>query len=109
MNYDDFKAIINLMVTQSKNSRAAYKLGIDLMDFCETQNTLVNALWVQILTIEGKDWLDWFMYEKDYIEDGKINKSIQAWDEDGNEICKDLKGLYNYLLTQKYFKNYAKI
>jgi hypothetical protein len=38
MNYDDFKTIINLMVTQSKNSRAAYKLGIDLMDFCETQN-----------------------------------------------------------------------
>lgn len=104
MTFSEFKALTDLMVTQSKNSRAAYRLGIDLMDFCETQNTLINALWNQILTVEGKDWLDWFMYEKDYIEDGKGRKELQAWDEDGTEICKDLRGLYDYLTKQKYFK-----
>jgi hypothetical protein len=44
------------------------------------------------------------MYEKDYIS-GKIKKDFAATDESGKEICKDLKGLHEYLVTQMYFKN----
>jgi hypothetical protein len=42
------------------------------------------------------------MYEKDGIS-GKVRKDMRAYDNE-KEILKDLKGLYNYLTTQKYFK-----
>jgi hypothetical protein len=48
--------------------------------------------------------LDWFLYEKDYIEDGIGRKELEAWDDDGAEICQNLKGLYDYLTKNNYFK-----
>jgi hypothetical protein len=103
MTFNEFKAATNLMVEHHKKVMAAYQLNIDLIDFNNTQNVLINALWNQILTDDGKDWFDWFMYEKDYIEDGKGKKDMKAYDGD-KEIVKNLKDLYEYLVTQKYFK-----
>jgi predicted protein tyrosine phosphatase len=62
----------------------------------------VSLLWKQVLTKEGIDWLDWFLYEKDYIS-GNLRKDLKAWDSDKKEICKDLKSLYKYLIKEKYF------
>jgi hypothetical protein len=62
----------------------------------------VSLLWEQVLTKEGIDWLDWFLYEKDYIS-GNLRKDLKAWDSDKKEICKDLKSLYKYLIKEKYF------
>jgi predicted protein tyrosine phosphatase len=62
----------------------------------------VSLLWKQVLTKEGIDWLDWFLYEKDYIN-GNLRKDLKAWDSDKKEICKDLKSLYKYLIKEKYF------
>jgi hypothetical protein len=48
------------------------------------------------------------MYEKNYLQDGKGNPEMQAFsktnDEEQVEICKDLEGLYNYLIENNYFK-----
>jgi hypothetical protein len=104
MKYKDFKELVDLMVKHEEKIDAAYKLKIDLIDFCDDQNKLINTLWGHILTIEGLDWFSWFMYEKDYIS-GKIKKHLTAKDESGKEICKDLKGLHEYLVIQMYFKN----
>lgn len=104
MTFKDFKGIVDTMVAHHKIVNQAYKLNIDLIDFCDTQATTINALWCQVLTIEGKDWLDWFLYEKDYIEDGIGRKELEAWDDDGVEICQNLKGLYDYLTKNNYFK-----
>ena len=68
----------------------------------DKQGRLINVLWGHILTEEGLDWFNWFMYEKDGIS-GKPKKDMKA-NDGGKEILKDLKGLYNYLTTQKYFK-----
>jgi hypothetical protein len=62
-----------------------------------------STLWGYILTAEGKDWLDWFLYEKGYISDGVGREDLNAWDENKNLICEDLKGLYDYLTAKKYF------
>jgi predicted protein tyrosine phosphatase len=62
----------------------------------------VSLLWKQVLTKEGIDWLDWFLYEKDYIS-GNLRKDLKAWGSDKKEICKDLKSLYKYLIKEKYF------
>ena len=103
MTFEIFKDLTNLMVKHSKQMSAAHKLGIDLYDVCEYQERLVNALWDKILTDYGLDWFNWFMYEKNYIKDGIGRADLTAHDGDV-EICKDLKGLYEYLVKNNYFK-----
>ena len=104
MTFEEFKAIIDLMVDNSKRVDAIYDLKIDLLEFNDDNQQLVCLLWKQLLTEEGYDWLQWFLYEKNYIHDGKGRKEMNAWDENGKEICRNLKGTYTYLTKQKYFK-----
>jgi len=102
MTFKEFKAVNDLMVSHHIKVYKAYDLNIDLLDFGNEQEGVIEALWSQILTIKGLDWFNWFLYEKDGIS-GKPKKDMKAHDG-GKEICKDLKGLYDYLTTQKYFK-----
>ena len=104
MTFEEFKAIIDLMVDNSKRVDAIYDLKIDLLEFNDDNQQLVCLLWKQLLTTEGYDWLQWFLYEKNYIHDGKGRKEMNAWDENGKEICRNLKDTYTYLTKQKYFK-----
>jgi len=104
MTFEDFKAIIDLMVDNSKRVRAIYDLKIDLLEFDDDNQRLISMLWRHILTEDGYEWLQWFLHEKNYIDDGVGRKELQAWDDSGKEICKNLKGLYTYLTKQKYFK-----
>lgn len=103
MTFNEFKTATDHMVEHHKKVMAAYQLNIDLIDFNNTQNVLINALWNQILTEDGKEWFDWFMYEKEYIEDGIGRKDMKAHDGD-KEIVKNLKGLHDYLTKHKHFK-----
>jgi|688.fasta_scaffold00580_21 hypothetical protein len=102
MTFNKFKTLADLMVAQNQKVSAAYKLNIDLLDFNNSQDVLISNLWSYILTDHGKDWFDWFMYEKNYIHDG-IGNSLTATD-DGKPICEDLQGLYDYLVENNYFK-----
>lgn len=102
MTFEEFKGAVNLMTSHHIKVSKAYDLNIDLIDFCDTQGKLINVLWGHILTEEGLDWFNWFLYEKDGIS-GKPKKDMKAYDNK-KEILKDLKGLYDYLTTQKYFK-----
>jgi hypothetical protein len=48
---------------------------------------------------EDIEWIEWFCYDKFYnLPNGKIE---QAWDDDGNEICKTTEDLYDYLIKDK--------
>jgi hypothetical protein len=102
MTFEEFKGAVDLMTSHHIKVSKAYDLNIDLIDFNNDQCVLVNALWSQILTVEGLDWFNWFLYEKDGIS-GKVKRDMKAY-SGKKEILKDLKGLYNYLTTQKYFK-----
>jgi hypothetical protein len=47
------------------------------------------------------------MYEKNYLQDSIGNPEMQAYSTDSGEqveIIKDLEGLYEYLIENKYFK-----
>jgi hypothetical protein len=103
MTFEKFKEIVDIMVLHNKNMHNIYKLKIDLTEVCDEQDRVITLLWNELLTKEGVDWFDWFIYEKGYIS-GKLNKDLKAFDENKNEIIKDIKGLYNYLIHQKYFK-----
>ena len=101
--YAEFKKIIDLQIAHSKRLDKLHDLGIDFIELFSQTDTIIHLLWGQILTEHGEDWLSWYLYEKDGIS-GKPKKDMTA-DNDGQVICKDLKGTYNYLIENKYFKN----
>lgn len=101
--YAEFKKIIDLQIAHSKRLDKLHDLGIDFVELFSQTDTIIDLLWSQILTEHGEDWLDWYLYEKDGIS-GKPKKHMTATN-DGQVICKDLRGTYNYLMENKYFKN----
>lgn len=103
MTFEKFKEMVDLMVTASRKKQQAYDLGIDLYEAFEENEALVNRLWDSLLTEEGLDWFNWFMYEKDYLRDGVGKLNFNATDN-GTPICEDLNGLYEYLTKNNYFK-----
>ena len=102
MTYLQFKQIIDLQIAHSQKMDKLYKLNINLIEAFDEQEKVIDALWKQVLTADGDFWLSWYLYEKDGIS-GKPKKDFKAHDGDV-EICKDVKGLYDYLSKQKYFK-----
>lgn len=102
MKFEDFKSMTDLMIKHWKGVDKCYNIGIDIHEFLDTQETLVNALWGHILTDEGIDWFNWFMYEKNYIHDGVGRPDLTASD-DGEPICENLERLYEYLQKNNYF------
>jgi hypothetical protein len=103
MTYEKFEEIISHMVKHYVRIHKAYEAKIDLLEFDDDIQTVVSLLWGQVLTKEGADWLSWFLYEKDYIHEN-LRADLKAWDEDGSEICGDLKALHAYLTREKYFR-----
>lgn len=102
MTYKDFKQIIDWQIVHSQKIDKLYNLKINLLEAFEEQDKVIDALWKQVLTADGDDWLGWYLYEKEGIS-GKPRKDFRAHDGDV-EICKDIKGLYDYLNKNKYFK-----
>jgi hypothetical protein len=103
MNFKDFKECIDNLIEMHRKSNEAYQLKIDLIDYTDPYDKVIYLLWSQILTDNGQDWLSWYLYEKDGIS-GKPRKDMQAWDENGKEICKNLKNLHSFLVENSYFR-----
>ena len=104
MEYEKFKELVDLMKSHNEKVSKMYKdFGIDLVELFNDHSVLVDRFWDLLIEEKGLDWIGWFFYEKGAIY-GKPNKEIKAWDGDV-EICRDLKGLYKYLVENKYFKN----
>lgn len=108
MTFENFKRIVDIMVQNSAKLGGSYELGIDLIEFSEGYNSVIDYLWSQLLTTTGLDWFNWFMYEKNYLCDGVGNPEMQAFSQTSSgekiEILKDLEGLYKYLTENNYFK-----
>lgn len=101
MIYEKFKQIISLQITQHNRVLALSRLGVDLAETFSEESLATELLWKEVLTEHGYDWLSWYLYEKDGIS-GKPRKDLKAWDKK-KEICKDLQGLYAYLVKEEYF------
>lgn len=108
MTFERFKFITDQMVQNSSKLDKSYEQGVDLLEFSEGYHVVIEYLWGEILTAEGLDWFSWFMYEKNYLQDGIGNPEMNAYHKinDGEqvEIVKDLEGLYQYLVENNYFK-----
>jgi hypothetical protein len=113
MTFEKFKLVIDQMVNNSKKISTTYDNGIDLIDFTDGYHTIIHHLLEEILHPDGLSWLDWFLYEKDYIHDGIGRSDISAFDREYNpltnektevEIIKNLEELHEYLTQNNYFK-----
>jgi hypothetical protein len=107
MILSDFKKLIELSVENSKKIDTALEIGVDLIEYTETHNQIINLLLSQILTVQGLDWYNWFMYEKGVINDGVGREDMKAYSTEGEEemeIASSVDSLFDYLKTNKYFK-----
>jgi hypothetical protein len=122
MEYSKFAEIILRLKKHSENVDKAYKLKIDVIDFSDDLNRVIDILIREVYGEEGYDWFTWFCYESDFGEkdwskapcfkmvDGKMVKIYEegemrfgAHDEDGNPICYSVESTWEYLE-----KNYNK-
>ena len=113
MDFEKFKFVVDLMVKHNQASSQAYKVGIDLIEYDERQSIIINYLFAEILTSEGFEWFEWFMYDKNYIKDGVGNPELTATQEITDpksgetkkiEINQTLEELHQYLTQNNYFK-----
>lgn len=100
MTFSNFKEILDLIVRNRERIDTLYKLSIDIDNALPENERIVDKLWEHILTEDGKEMLDWFLYEKMYYF-GELDHYVRRF-ENEKEICKDLEGLYNYLKDKKH-------
>jgi hypothetical protein len=102
MEFSKFKEYVDILSKLHQENRQLYKIGVNLTEREESYQKLLSILWNEILTDDGINWLEWFLYDKGAI--GCIREDMKAWDAEKNEICKDLNGLHEYLKKSGYFK-----
>jgi hypothetical protein len=90
MDYEKFKKVIENLEKVSERSHSIHQLGIDLMEYEDTYHNIITNLLLTVFNEEGKDWIDWYLYERV----GFTNKVNLATDKDGNEICYDIPSLW---------------
>jgi hypothetical protein len=90
MDYENFRKLIEGLETARERSHSIHKIGIDLLEYDTVYHNIITALVSSIFDEQGKDWIDWYLYERV----GFTNKVNLATDKDGNEICYDIPSLW---------------
>ena len=93
MNKKSFETIILNLQLAHKKSRELYKLGVDLMEYDESYEFVINELFRAAFNVDQLEWIDWFLYERESLT-GKNNK---AWKKVGRkkvEICHTIDSLW---------------
>jgi hypothetical protein len=90
MNFEQFKVVIKALEKVRERSHTIYTLGINLSDYDEDFYVAITNLLNCVFTEEGKDWVDWYLYERP----GFGNTPNRATDENGNEICHNVESLW---------------
>ena len=95
MTLSELQHLLNLMDADNKKIRDAYRLGIDLIEFTESAQEVVNTLLKHVFDEHQYETLSWWMYEKDF---GR-REDLQMWDKDGNEVCRTVEELHQFLFA----------
>ena len=89
MRQEVFTHILDKIRDKSKRIDELYELGIDLINFSDDSNEVINILLEVYYGKEGADWISWYLWEHDLNGD-----QYQATDKDGNPICYDDRSLW---------------
>jgi hypothetical protein len=101
MTREDFKKIAELLEAHSNKTQLVYNYGIDAIEFTDELNKVISMLMREAFGEIGYDWISWFLYEK---ESG-AREDIRAFDENDNEIIRDIDELYDYVTNLKNKNN----
>jgi len=89
MKLEVFTEIINKIIKQSDKEHALYALDVDLINYSDDHNSVIDILLEVYYGKEGTDWINWYLWERDPV--GKID---QATTNDGKPICYDIQSLW---------------
>jgi hypothetical protein len=95
MTLTELQHLLNLMDADNERTRAAYRLGIDLTEFRESAQEVIDLLLKHVFDEHQYETLSWWMYEKDF---GR-RENLQMWDKDGKEICRTIEELHQFLFA----------
>lgn len=97
MNIEVFKRVIELMKAAKERHLALYKLGVDITNINEEHHEVINHLLGTLFGMEGRDTIDWWCYEKDF----GTREDLKMTDLDGNEICKTIEEIHEWIEKHK--------
>ena len=89
MKLEVFAEILNKLKKQSDKQDALYDLDVDLINYSDDHNSVIDMLLEIYYGKEGADWISWYLWERDPVGD-----QYQATDKDGKPICYDVKSLW---------------
>ena len=92
-----FERIVFELKEQQEKLDKVYKAGIDLIDFTGPYESVISMLIGSIYGQEGRDTFDWWCYEKNFGE----RTDLKMTDKDGNELCRTIEELHQYLEENK--------
>ena len=92
-----FEKIVLKLKEQGESMDKAYKAGIDLISFTGPYESVISMLIGSIYGQEGKETFDWWCYEKNFGE----RTDLTMTDKDGNELCRTIEELHQYLEENK--------
>ena len=101
MNFEQFKKVIDSVITYERYLERLSELGIDTLGsyYIEHSGIILDILIDTNFTTEGKDWIYWWLYEQH-----SSNFTLSAYNEDDTEIpMNTIEDLWNYV--KKYLKN----
>jgi len=95
MTLQELTHLLNLMGANNKRTLEAYKIGIDLSEFGESAQQVIDLLLKHVFNEDQYECITWWMYEKDF---GR-RADLKMWDKDGKEICRTVEELHQFLFA----------
>ena len=92
-----FERIVLELKEQQEKLDKAYEAGIDHINFTGPYESVISMLIGSIYGQEGKETFDWWCYEKNFGE----RADLKMTDKDGNELCRTIEELHQYLEENK--------
>ena len=89
MKLEVFAEILNKIKKQSDKQDALYDLDVDLINYSDDHNSVIDMLLQVYYGKDGADWISWYIWERD-----PNGASDQATTSDGKPICYDVKSLW---------------
>lgn len=92
---ENFLKVVNALISINVETNKLSKLGIDAIESPIISNAedIAIAFLSEAYNQDGTDWIMWWIYEKDG------DPTLQAFDENGNEIIRTIDELYEYVET----------
>lgn len=99
MTKENFIKCINAILELEKWCDDLYALGLDITNSKYfNYGVLADNLWLEAFGVEGLDWINWWLYERDITR----STTEQCWDKNKNGIEIDTaEQLYDYITEHR--------